>query len=76
LTNDYLESLFKTKLRDEWVNKSIDFDVCLSPVLDTRSMTKKTKKRAPVQDVTIDDQTIKTYTKPIKAIQVCKFFCV
>jgi hypothetical protein len=37
---------------------------------------KQTREKALFQDVTIDDETIKTYTKPIKAIQVCKFFCV
>jgi alpha-methylacyl-CoA racemase len=64
-----LERLFKTKTRDEWANKSIGFDVCLSPILDASEVydQKQTKERALFHDITIDDEKIKIYTKPYKS---------
>lgn len=63
-----LEELFKTKTRDEWINKSVDFDVCLSPVLDAAEVyeQKQTKDRAVFRDVEIDKKTIKIFDKPYK----------
>jgi len=64
-----LEGLFKTKSRDEWVNMSMNFDVCLSPVLDAHEVydQKQTKERTLFQDVEIGDVTVKIYTKPYKS---------
>lgn len=64
-----LEDLFKTETRDEWVNKSINFDVCLTPVLEVNEVygQKQTKERGTFKDVEIDDKTIKIYAKPYKS---------
>jgi alpha-methylacyl-CoA racemase len=64
-----LESLFKTKTRDEWVNKSKVFDVCLSPVLDASEVydQKQTKDRRLFQDIEVEGKTIKIYAKPYKS---------
>lgn len=64
-----LEDLFKTETRDEWVNKSINFDVCLTPVFEVNEVygQKQTKERGMFKDVEIDDITIKIYAKPYKS---------
>ena len=64
-----LEDLFKTETRDEWVNKSINLDVCLAPVLEVNEVIgqKKTAERGMFKDFEIDDITIKIYAKPYKS---------
>jgi len=63
-----LEELFRTKTRDEWLALAVNFDVCLSPVLEIKEVydQKQTKDRAVFQEVKIDDKTIRIYTKPYK----------
>ncbi|MFQ3174127.1 MAG: alpha-methylacyl-CoA racemase, partial [Flavobacterium sp.] len=64
-----LEELFKTETRDEWIYKAINFDVCLSPVLELAKVydQKQTKDRALFQDVEIQGKTVKIYAKPYKS---------
>jgi crotonobetainyl-CoA:carnitine CoA-transferase CaiB-like acyl-CoA transferase len=73
-----LEELFRTKTRDEWVTLAVNFDVCLSPILDIREVyhQKQTKDRAVFEDVKIDEKLIKIYSKPYKTIQVCSVFFI
>jgi len=66
-----LEELFRTKTRDEWVTLAVNFDVCLSPVIDLKEvyLQKQTNDRAVFQDVKIDEKTIKIYAKPYKTFE-------
>lgn len=63
-----LEKLFKTKSRDEWVIMAVNFDVCLSPVLDLNEVYKQkhTKDRTVFKEIKIDEKTINIFNKPFK----------
>jgi hypothetical protein len=71
-----LESLFKTKRAMSGVNKSIDFDVCLSPVLDTVEVYDQNMEEACFRIMSLLLKSNWLILNPIKAIQVCDFFCV
>jgi alpha-methylacyl-CoA racemase len=63
-----LEALFRTKTREEWVAMAVDFDVCLSPVLEMKEVydQKHSKDRDLFQQISIEEKRIQIYTKPYK----------
>lgn len=63
-----LESLFKSKTRDEWVSLSKHYDNCLSPILEIEEVAqhKHIQGRQIFNDITIGNKTIKTYNSPFK----------
>lgn len=63
-----LEKLFKTKSRDEWVEASKNYDICLSPVLELHEIynQKQTVERNVFDKVQIDNKTIEVYSNPYK----------
>ncbi len=63
-----LESLFKSKTRDEWASLSKDNDNCLSPILELEEVIQHNhiQERKVFKESTIKDITIKTYNAPFK----------
>lgn len=63
-----LKQLFKSNTRDEWVSMAVNYDVCLSPVLEMEEVydQKHTKDRAIFKEVEIENKTLKIYGKPYK----------
>ena len=63
-----LETLFKTKTRDEWTHLSRDYDNCLSPILELEEVThhKHIQQRKIFRETTVNSTTIKTYNIPFK----------
>ena len=63
-----LESLFKTKTRDEWASLSKDYDNCLSPILELEEVTHHNhiQERQVFKEIVINNTSIKTYNPPFK----------
>lgn len=65
---EQLDKLFKTKTCDEWIALALNYDVCLSTVLELKDvLNKQHTNEIPISnEFKIETKTLKIYTKPFK----------